>query len=91
MTKGKLIIVSNRLPVTVLEKEDGPAELKPSSGGLVSGLREIHDQSDSVWVGHLGQLPQGSSIEQFLEDNNLVDVPIKPKVYDRYYNGYSNR
>jgi len=90
MNKSKLIIVSNRLPVSIEEQDDGRTILKRSSGGLVSGLREIHDQSDSIWVGHLGRLPHSSSMETFLEDHNLVDVAIEDEIYDQYYNGYAN-
>ena len=90
MSKSKLVIVSNRLPVSVVEKDDGSSELQSSSGGLVSGLREVHNQTESVWLGHLGNLCQEGSINDFMKEHRLVDVPIKPEIYDSYYNGYSN-
>ena len=37
MKKAKLIIISNRLPVTI-EKENKKLSFKSSAGGLVSGL-----------------------------------------------------
>lgn len=88
---SKLVIVSNRLPVTLYKDGDGKQQLKKSSGGLVSGLREIHEQNNSLWVGYLGALDGSvAAIDQFLDDNALVDVTMTNKIYDKYYNGYAN-
>jgi len=37
---GKLLIVSNRLPVTVIRKK-GKLNLQPSVGGLATGLASV--------------------------------------------------
>ncbi len=90
-SKRKLVIVSNRLPVTLYKDADGNQQLKKSSGGLVSGLREIHEQNNSLWVGYLGGIEGNvERIDQFLDENALVDVPMTNKIYDKYYNGYAN-
>ncbi|SMF64476.1 bifunctional alpha,alpha-trehalose-phosphate synthase (UDP-forming)/trehalose-phosphatase [Pseudobacteriovorax antillogorgiicola] len=89
--QGKLFIVSNRLPVNYNDEAPAGQRLKASSGGLVTGLREIHEQSDSLWIGFLGQLQgQDPELESYLKEHNLVPVHIRPKVYDKYYNGYAN-
>jgi trehalose 6-phosphate synthase/phosphatase len=56
----KLIIVSNRLPVSLVEKE-GSLEFAQSPGGLASGLRTYLDPPGSAvgagyaWVGWPGR------------------------------------
>ena len=50
---SRTIIVSNRLPVTV-SKNSGVLEYKKSIGGLSTGLKSVHEQSDSLWVGWPG-------------------------------------
>jgi trehalose 6-phosphate synthase/phosphatase len=59
--KGRLIIVSNRMPMTV-GIEDGKMTLGPSAGGLVSALGAFLDRrknedvelSEYLWVGWPG-------------------------------------
>lgn len=89
----KIYIVSNRLPITLNEAPNGDLQLKHSSGGLVSGLKEIHDTTDSLWIGYLGATPKQkyeAKINSLLEDERLNAVNIPKKLYNNYYNGYSN-
>ena len=94
----KLFIVSNRLPVTV-EQKDGVYTCRTSSGGLVSavaaymasGGKDAFDHN--VWVG----LADCTSKEWDLATTELTDeeVEYRPlfsskKLYDLYYNGFSN-
>src|SRR5262245_9416466 len=52
---SRLLIVSNRLPVTV--KRDGKrVSVERSSGGLASGLRSPHERSQGWWIGWPGDL-----------------------------------
>ena len=51
VTAGRLILVSNRLPVTV-KHERGEISVARSAGGLVTGLRGPHEQSGGVRVCH---------------------------------------
>ena len=50
---SKLIIVSNRLPITV-DKSSGVYKFQESSGGLVTGLAKIREEFPSLWMGHSG-------------------------------------
>jgi trehalose 6-phosphate synthase/phosphatase len=52
---GRLIIVSNRLPVTVHTDGD-TATVRRSSGGLATGMRGPHERSQGMWVGWPGDL-----------------------------------
>src|SRR5688500_15411568 len=51
---GRVLIVSNRLPVTAKSDDDGEIRLERSVGGLASGLRTTHATSESWWIGWLG-------------------------------------
>jgi trehalose 6-phosphate synthase/phosphatase len=50
---GRLITVSNRLPVTV-SVDAGQVVMKPSSGGLATGLRSVTRGGDALWIGWTG-------------------------------------
>ncbi len=51
---GRLIIVSNRLPVTVTESAAGELNLVRSTGGLATALDAVFQQTDALWVGWTG-------------------------------------
>jgi trehalose 6-phosphate synthase/phosphatase len=53
---GRVLIVSNRLPVTAKSTDDGEIRLERSVGGLATGLRTTHATSESWWIGWLGDL-----------------------------------
>ncbi|MEX1308440.1 MAG: trehalose-6-phosphate synthase, partial [Eubacteriales bacterium] len=50
---SKTIFISNRLPITIQQNEEG-FQYKKSIGGLATGLKSYHEQSDSLWVGWPG-------------------------------------
>jgi trehalose 6-phosphate synthase/phosphatase len=50
---NRLLIVSNRLPVTV-QKKKGRLYFSPSVGGLATGLGSFYKSYDSMWVGWCG-------------------------------------
>ena len=50
---SRLLIVANRLPVTVRATERG-VEVQRSAGGLATGLMRPHEQSDGLWIGWAG-------------------------------------
>jgi trehalose 6-phosphate synthase/phosphatase len=50
---GRILIVSNRLPITV-SIQDGRPVVEPSVGGLATGLRTPHERSGGLWIGWPG-------------------------------------
>lgn len=56
VNSGRLLIVSNRLPVTV-SVDGGRAVVRRSVGGLATGLRGPHEQGNGLWIGWPGQWP----------------------------------
>jgi trehalose 6-phosphate synthase/phosphatase len=88
-----MILVSNRLPVIVEKSADGQFKIHKSSGGLISGLREIHQHTDCLWVGYCGVYadePGYEAIKQALAQERLIAVDLTKKDYEVFYNGACN-
>ena len=49
----RLLLVSNRLPITI-EKKKGKFNYHPSVGGLATGLASFYKSYDSIWIGWCG-------------------------------------
>ncbi|CAC9884842.1 unnamed protein product [Aureobasidium pullulans] len=57
--KGRLLLVSNRLPITIKRSDDATYDFSMSSGGLVSGLSGLAKTTKFQWYGWPGiQVPQ---------------------------------
>jgi trehalose 6-phosphate synthase/phosphatase len=91
----RVIIVANRLPVTVSPTEGG-VEVQKSTGGLATGLLRPHEQSGGLWIGWSGtpedelSTEQQAELERQLAAMRLVPVPLTAEQVARYYEGYSN-
>lgn len=91
---SRLIIASNRLPVTV-KLDHGEVLVARSAGGLATGLRAFHEQSDSLWVGWPGDVSrfdanQRAEIESKLAELGTRAVYLTQGEITRYYEGFSN-
>lgn len=51
---SKIIFASNRLPVTVQKNTNEGFTYQKSIGGLATGLKSYHEQSNGLWVGWPG-------------------------------------
>lgn len=90
--KNKTIIVSNRLPVKIVEV-DGAYELSPSEGGLATGLGSIYKKGENVWIGWPGlDVPadRQDEVRKQLEELNLIPVFLTTEEINLYYEGFSN-
>eukprot|EP01080_Neovahlkampfia_damariscottae_P005706 gene5706-9526_t len=91
--ESRLIIVSNRLPIT-LQKVDGTISFKKSSGGLVTAINGM--ERPFSWIGWLGnEIPkeqEKQKIEKMLsnEKNPLFPVFMEEKIGKLFYGGFSN-
>jgi trehalose 6-phosphate synthase/phosphatase len=91
---SRLIIVSNRLPITV-RVERGLPVLEPSSGGLVTGLIRHHQSSESLWVGYPGETgglsdETWAELERDLEAQRIAPVRIRREEFRAFYDGFAN-
>lgn len=91
--KRRIILVSNRLPVTVRESPDG-LEYQPSSGGLATGLGSLREEMDILWIGWPGRVAPANRKdveERLTKDFGCHPVFMNEQLVQRYYEGYSNR
>jgi trehalose 6-phosphate synthase/phosphatase len=89
---SRLLIVSNRLPVSVT-RENGEVRVQPSAGGLATGLSGPHERSGGLWIGWPGDAEVGVAREQLgrqLADLRTVPVWLEPEEVSRFYEGFSN-
>ncbi len=91
---ARLIIISNRLPITI-NKKDGELFYHPSAGGLATGLNSLAYDIDKIWVGWPGKTIdedwEKTAIQKSLEDKNLIPVFLSEKEKELYYDGFSNK
>jgi trehalose 6-phosphate synthase/phosphatase len=73
----RILIVSNRLPVTA-RRVDGELRLERSSGGLASALRMTHETSDSWWIGWLGDTRSTDAKERHFLREQLWEMRASP-------------
>jgi trehalose 6-phosphate synthase/phosphatase len=90
---SKTIIVSNRLPVRIIQ-EDNSFYYIPSEGGLATGLSSIYKQGDNLWVGWPGEsVKKEEDKEQIRADlrkENMTPVFLSKKLIQNFYEGFSN-
>jgi trehalose 6-phosphate synthase/phosphatase len=90
----RLLIVSNRLPITVRRVRDRIDVIR-SPGGLATGLRGPHERSGGLWIGWSGAPEdlddhRAQRLARRLEEQRLVPVSLTASEAERYYEGFSN-
>jgi len=91
----RLIIVSNRLPVDI-NLEDKDIKLKPSVGGLATGMKSVYKEYDSTWIGWPGFAEEEVSksrkdkINSMLDDEKCKAVYLNAEEIEQYYYGFTN-
>jgi len=92
---SKLIIVSNRLPISIAIKRDD-LYFQPSVGGLATGLGSFYKSYQSLWIGWPG-IPREKmkgkekDIESRLLSENCYPVFLSQRDLENYYYGFSNK
>lgn len=89
-----LIVVSNRLPITITKDAKGEYHFKMSSGGLVSALSGFKKSLNFTWIGWPGffiPLKDRPLVDKrLMEEYSCQAVYLDDDVADRHYNGFSN-
>ncbi len=90
---AKLIIVSNRLPIKLQEKE-GELVYQTSEGGLATGLGSIYKQGNNLWIGWPGMVVEDQAKQQKiikdLQPENMFPVFLTETEIKEFYEGFSN-
>lgn len=89
----RLIIISNRLPVTI-DKKQGELFYYPSAGGLATGLNSLDTTLERLWIGWPGQEIHAQDEQQKvttdLREEGLIPVFLSQEEIELYYEGFSN-
>ncbi len=92
---GRLIVVSNRLPV-VVSRSRGHWKIRPGSGGLVTALMPVLKDRGGIWVGWPGTAGAEPSLARVIDrDSRRAGYSFKPVMLSAaqvrgYYYGFSN-
>lgn len=90
---SKTIIVSNRLPISIVRSDEG-ISYKPSSGGLATGLGSVYKKGNNIWLGWPGiDVDSEEEQEQVVKDltkENMRPVFLTQDDIKLYYEGFSN-
>ncbi len=92
---GRLIVVANRLPVSV-SKRGNEFHVQSSPGGLAGGLASLPDSIERLWMGWPGVdsehlTPEDRErIRKDLAGRNCMPVFLSQSQIDQYYLGFCN-
>ena len=93
--ESRLLLVSNRLPITIKRSNDGKYDFSMSSGGLVTGLSGLSKTTTFQWYGWPGlEIPEDEVQEvtsRLKDEFNAVPVFMEDDLADRHYNGFSSK
>jgi trehalose 6-phosphate synthase/phosphatase len=94
MNGRRLVIVSNRLPITTNITGD-QITFSKSSGGLATGLRGCHERTGGVWIGWPGltsrlSKKQRSNLDRQLAELRIVALYLTRREVKEYYEEFSN-
>ena len=92
----RIIIISNRLPVTV-EKGKSKLIYHPSVGGLATGMSPLQKEYECLWVGWPGiareqlNAKEKESLVKELKKTGNYPVFLSQAHIEGYYNGFCNK
>jgi trehalose 6-phosphate synthase/phosphatase len=93
---GKLIVVSNRLPLSLRRGPDGWVA-EPSSGGLASAVNPLLKARGGLWIGWPGHAPRKAEegredlLRRWTQTHGYAPVDLPPELARRFYEGYANQ
>jgi trehalose 6-phosphate synthase/phosphatase len=92
--RSRLLIVSNRLPVSARSR-GGRLRIVKSSGGLATALQQMRRDQPGLWIGWPGlrshtALEGWRGMERRLQREGLHPILLTDEDVDGYYDGFSN-
>jgi trehalose 6-phosphate synthase/phosphatase len=96
VSDSRLVVVSNRLPLTLRRTAKGWAG-EPSSGGLVTALGPVVQGTGGVWLGWPGEGSDRAdpgreeALSSWEHEHGFVAVDLPRTLASRFYQGYPNQ
>ncbi|KAM0685293.1 Trehalose-6-P synthase/phosphatase complex synthase subunit [Conglomerata obtusa] len=90
----RLIIISNRLPLSI-KKHETTFEYKESSGGLVTGLKAVKQTLPFLWLGNISGMKLNETEKKTIDKDcwdlfKSIPVFIDTDLNEKSYNGFCN-
>ena len=100
MDPGRLVVVSNRLPVVIKRAGSSQWQISPGSGGLVTAMGPVLKHRGGLWLGWLGipreDCPSERRLNGLLTTGtsrtgySLRYIHLRREEIEKYYHGFSN-
>src|ERR1700746_3067916 len=93
---GRLIVVSNRLPLT-LRKTEGGWTTERSSGGLANAMNPLLRKTGGDWIGWAGtdseedEEERHAILRSWKDSDHCIAIDLPAETGLRFYEGYSNQ
>ena len=93
---GRLIVVSNRLPLTLRKTDQGWITEK-SSGGLASAMEPLMKGRDGIWIGWSGEIGEDDDedrqavLQEWATKEHCFAVGLPAEIGKNFYEGYANQ
>ena len=93
---SRLIVVSNRLPLTLRKTEAGWTTER-SSGGLATAMNPLLRNNGGDWIGWSGgngdngEKERRSILQSWQQTERCIAIDLPPEVAMRFYEGYANQ
>src|ERR1051326_8595417 len=96
----RLIIVSNRSPITISKDENGNILYEESVGGLATGLRTYIEKSkkrnperEIIWIGYAGSNIENEKeiSEEVFKKFQTKSVFLSKELQENFYDGFCNK
>jgi len=90
--RGRIIVVSNRLPLNIVEK-DGQLVADRSIGGLATALSAVFSRYEPLWVGWTGlrKVLPAEVLQNLDLPKSVVPVQLPKRLVEYFYDTVSNR
>lgn len=94
--KQRVIVVSNRLPLTL--KSVGDAwQSRKTAGGLATAMRPVLQESEGIWIGWTGETSptddekRRALIDSWAKQHRYFAVDLDPETAHGFYEGIANQ
>ncbi len=95
--RARLVVASNRLPVTITRGPEGQLEAGPAAGGLITALEPVMRERGGVWLGWPGAVGEcGLEVGRAMQASDparpysLKPIDLSAEDRDLYYLGFAN-
>lgn len=92
-SRGSLIIVSNRLPITIKKLDSGNYECSQTAGGLSGALSGLAKSIPFRWYGWPGaeiHREDEELVRQKVAEYNVLPIFLGSDLANKYYNEFSS-